>query len=153
MKILKILKDKDLPKEVSEPVSELTSELKEFCIALSMTMRYYNGIGIAAPQVGVLKRIIVIDAPYADIPEDRIYSIMINPEIVQLSEEKQRLREGCLSFPKEYIDTERPLKVTVRWLDTLGETKQYTFVGLPAAVVLHELDHLDGITFRKFNEN
>lgn len=109
------------------------------------TMYAAPGIGLAAPQVGVAKRIIVVDAaPKGQPPQPHC---MANPEIVWASDEDTVYNEGCLSLPEHYADVTRPRAVRVRYLDQNNEIRELQADGLLATCVQHEMDHLDGILF------
>jgi peptide deformylase len=103
------------------------------------------GIGLAAPQVGVTKRILVIDVSPKEGPREPIR--MANPEIVWRSESLAIYEEGCLSLPEQYADVERPEKVRVRYLDEKGAAQEREAEGLMATCIQHEIDHLDGVIF------
>ena len=109
------------------------------------TMYAAPGIGLAAPQVGELKRVIVLDIDREDVKTGPL--LMANPEIIEASDEDVTYEEGCLSVPEHYSDVVRPAKVTVRYLDRDGETQEMACEGLLATCVQHEIDHLDGILF------
>lgn len=109
------------------------------------TMYEAPGIGLAAPQVGVAKRVLVLDI--AKEGETPAPVRLANPEIVWASEEKGAYEEGCLSVPEHYAQVTRPLAVRVRYLDQDNETREIEAGGLLATVVQHEMDHLDGILF------
>jgi peptide deformylase len=102
------------------------------------------GIGLAAPQVGVLKRLIVMDC-IKDGPPEPI--ILFNPEVLWASEDLSIYEEGCLSIPDQYADVKRPAEVTVRWTDETGAAQERQFAGIWATCVQHEIDHLDGKLF------
>lgn len=104
------------------------------------TMKHEDGVGLAAPQVGILKRVLVINVGDGDIE-------LINPVIVETKGE-QREQEGCLSFPGEFGTTLRPMYVAVEGKNRKGETVKYTGEGLKARAFCHEIDHLDGIVFK-----
>jgi peptide deformylase len=109
------------------------------------TMYDAPGIGLAAPQVGVLKRIIVVDVskdPDAPKPMQ-----LVNPEIVWASDELNEYEEGCLSLPDHYSQVTRPARVRVRYMDRDGETQEIETDGLLATCLQHEIDHLDGVLF------
>ncbi len=108
------------------------------------TMYKAPGIGLAAPQVGVDLRVVVVDLMQGDVPAPMT---LINPKIVALSEEQATREEGCLSVPGQYADVTRPARVVVRYTDETGATKQVEAEGLLAACLQHELDHLDGVLF------
>jgi peptide deformylase len=109
------------------------------------TMYAAPGIGLAAPQVGALKRVIVLDIEREELKTGPI--CMANPEIVEASDEDAVYEEGCLSLPEHYSEVVRPAKVTVRYLDRDGARQQMACEGLLATCVQHEIDHLDGILF------
>ncbi len=107
------------------------------------TMYAANGRGIAAPQVGVLQRLFVMDATWKDADPQPV--IFVNPEIVSASEEMSTLAEGCLSIAGDLINVTRPASVVVRWRDVDGGFLEASFDGFSAACVQHEIDHLNGI--------
>jgi peptide deformylase len=109
------------------------------------TMYDAPGIGLAAPQVGVLKRIIVVD-PARDGEAPRPLK-MANPEIVWASEDRKPHEEGCLSLPQEYEMVTRPEKVRVRYVDETNTAREIEAEGLLAVVIQHEMDHLEGVLF------
>ena len=109
------------------------------------TMYAAPGIGLAAPQVGVAKRVLVMDvAEKTEAP--RPYK-MANPEFTWVSDEDAQNEEGCLSVPQHYGDVVRPARVRVRWLDETNQRREQEFSGLAAVCVQHEMDHLDGVLF------
>ena len=133
------LKKKSLPVEtVDAGVRQLMDDMLE-------TMYDAPGIGLAAPQVGVLKRVIVLDIDREDTKTGPLF--MANPEIVEASDEDLSYEEGCLSVPDHYSDVVRPARVTVRYLDRDGKTQELACEGLLATCVQHEIDHLDGVLF------
>jgi peptide deformylase len=109
------------------------------------TMYAAPGIGLAAPQIDVLKRVIVLDIEREDTKTGPLF--MANPEIVEASDEDATYEEGCLSVPEHYADVVRPAKVTVRYLDRDNVQQELTCEGLLATCIQHEIDHLDGILF------
>jgi len=109
------------------------------------TMYVAPGIGLAAPQVGVSERIIVLDIAKADQPRAPLR--MVNPEILWASDERNTYEEGCLSVPEQYAKVVRPKQVRVRYLDETGAPREIDADGLLATVVQHEIDHLDGVLF------
>lgn len=135
---LKILKigDETLRK-VSRPVDNITPRILTLLDDMVETMRAANGAGLAAPQVGVLRRIVVVETE-----EDGLFQL-INPKIIAYSGE-QETEEGCLSVPGRFGITRRPMHVTVRYLNRKGETVDVTASGFLAKAFCHELDHLDG---------
>ena len=108
------------------------------------TMYQAPGIGLAAPQVGVSERLIVLDVADGD---ERRPMILVNPEIVWRSSDRATAEEGCLSLPGQFADVTRPLAVKVRYLTGDGEERELDADGLLARCVQHEIDHLDGILF------
>ncbi len=133
-------------KKVCEPVSEITADLCKLAEDMLQTMYDAPGVGLAAPQVGVLRRVIVMDCvKQADVPPRPI--VMINPEVVWSSENLSTYEEGCLSIPEQYADVQRPERVQVRWLDLDGLTQHEEFDALWATCVQHEIDHLNGKLF------
>ena len=122
------------------PVVRFDDRLAELIEDMKETMQHANGVGLAAPQVGVLRRIVVVDAG------DEIVEL-VNPEIVSKSEEEQTGVEGCLSLPGEYGIVTRPMYVTVRAQDRHGDWYEYDGEELVARCFCHEIDHLDGVLF------
>ncbi|MCL2287338.1 MAG: peptide deformylase [Firmicutes bacterium] len=123
----------------SKTVKEITPAILTLLDDMKETMDIREGVGIAAPQVGMLKRIVVVSY------EDEFYE-MINPEIIE-SEGSQVCNEACLSIPDLCGDIERPMKVTVKATDRNGDEYTVTGEGYMASVFCHELDHLDGILY------
>ena len=122
------------------PVEAITPRVLTLLDDMVETMRAANGCGLAAPQVGVLRRIVVVETEPGEVIE------LINPKIIAFSGE-QKEEEGCLSVPGRAGVTTRPMHVTVRALNRHGETVEYTGSGLLARAFCHELDHLDGKLF------
>ena len=138
---LKIVKIGDSTlRKVCRPVDKITPRILTLLDDMVETMRGANGCGLAAPQVGVLRRIVVVETEPGEVIE------LINPKIIAFSGE-QREEEGCLSVPGRAGITTRPMHVTVRALNRHGETVDYTGSGLLARAFCHELDHLDGKLF------
>lgn len=131
-------------KKVCEPITEITAEVKNLAADMLETMYVAPGIGLAAPQVGVTKRLIVMDC-IKDGPAEPM--VLINPQLVWASEDVSTFEEGCLSLPEQYADVKRPAAVTVRWTDLDGAEQERTFDGIWATCVQHEMDHLDGKLF------
>ena len=135
---LKILKVGDSTlRKVCRPVDTVTPRICTLIDDMIETMRAADGVGLAAPQVGVLRRIVVIETPDEGLFE------LINPKIIAFSGE-QETEEGCLSVPGRWGTTRRPMHVTVRAMNRRGETFDVTGSGLLAKAFCHELDHLDG---------
>ena len=131
-------------KKVCDPVDEITPELRALAADMLETMYDAPGIGLAAPQVGVTKRLIVMDCIKDGPPEPMI---LFNPQVVWSSEDLSTYEEGCLSIPDQYADVKRPAEVQVRWIDEHGAQQERQFAGLWATCVQHEIDHLDGKLF------
>lgn len=125
------------------PVTEITPKIVDLVNDMLETMYEANGVGLAAPQVGMLKRIVVIDVD----PEEVNPYIMINPEIIETSEETQTGEEGCLSVPGKSGVVTRPMRVKARALDLNLEPYEIEGEGLLARAICHELDHLDGVLY------
>jgi peptide deformylase len=133
-------------KKVCAPVPVITDELRRLADDMLETMYDAPGIGLAAPQVGVLKRLLVMDCVKEEGAAPRPM-VLFNPEILWASEETNTYEEGCLSIPDQYADVERPAEVKVRWLDRDGKVQEEHFTGLWATCVQHEIDHLNGKLF------
>ena len=133
-------------KKPCEPVTEITDALREVARDMLDTMYDAPGVGLAAPQVGLLKRLFVMDC-VKDPDEAPRPMVLMNPEIVWSSDDKRVYEEGCLSIPDHYAEIERPAAVTVRWLGLDGGQHEETFEGLWATCAQHEMDHLDGRLF------
>ena len=138
---LKIVKvgDETLRK-VCRPVDKITPRVLTLLDDMVETMRAADGVGLAAPQVGILKRIVVIEVEEGEVIE------LINPKIIAFSGEQEG-SEGCLSVPGRYGIVKRPMHVTVRAMNRYGETVDITGSELLARAFCHELDHLDGALF------
>ena len=135
---LKIVKVGDpVLRSISRPVENITPRILQLIDDMVETMRAADGVGLAAPQVGILRRIVVIETPDEGLIE------LINPKIIAFAGE-QRTEEGCLSVPGKYGVTVRPMHVTVRALNRKGETIEINGSGLLAKAFCHEIDHLDG---------
>ncbi len=133
-------------KKVCAPVTDMTDELRSLADDMLATMYEAPGIGLAAPQVGVLDRLIVMDCIKEEGQAPRPL-IMFNPEVIAGSDDLNTYEEGCLSIPDQYADVTRPAEVDVRWIDRDGNEHTETFSKLWATCVQHEIDHLDGKLF------
>ncbi len=127
-------------------MADLSDELRQLADDMLSTMYAAPGIGLAAPQVGVLDRLIVLDCVKEEGVAPRPL-VMFNPEVVASSDEENTYEEGCLSLPDLYADVTRPKVVDVRWIDRDGNEQSETFDDLWATCVQHEIDHLDGKLF------
>lgn len=132
-------------KLVSEPVGRVDDEIRRLLDDMLETMYAAPGIGLAAIQVGVPKRIVTIDLSRED--EEKAPMCLVDPEILWVSEEMNTYQEGCLSVPEHYDDVERPARVKVRYLDRDGKEQIVEADGLLATCLQHEIDHLDGVVF------
>lgn len=133
-------------KKLCDPVAEITPELAQLADDMLQTMYAAPGIGLAAPQIGVTKRLIVMDCVKGEIDPPRPIALF-NPEITWVSEELSTYDEGCLSIPDQYAEVQRPAEVRVRWLGLDGKHQEEQFAGLWATCVQHEIDHLNGKLF------
>ena len=131
----------EILRKKSREVEEVTDKIRELLDDMVETMHKYNGVGLAAPQVGILKRVIVIDLYDGEEPLQ-----LVNPKIIK-AKGKQEVEEGCLSFPNEYAKMVRPKEVTVEALDRDGKKVIITGKDLLAQALAHEIDHLNGILF------
>ncbi|MGQ3673346.1 peptide deformylase [Xanthobacter sp. TB0136] len=130
---------------ISEPVASLDSETRKLVEDMFDTMYDAPGIGLAAIQVGVQKRVITIDL--AREGEEKNPIALINPEILSTSQETSFYNEGCLSIPEFYEEVERPARVALRFTDLEGAVREVEADGLFATCVQHEIDHLNGVLF------
>ena len=133
-------------KKVCAPVSDLSDDLRALADDMLETMYDAPGIGLAAPQIGILSRLIVMDCVKEE-GVDAQPMVLFNPEIMASSEDLNTYEEGCLSIPEQFADVTRPAEVEVAWIDRDGNPQQQVFDGLWATCVQHEIDHLDGKLF------
>ena len=164
MKILPLVIAPDpLLKKISKPVEKVDDALRQFMDDMVTTMYSESGFGLAAVQVGVLKRILVMDVDYES--EDHHHHhhdhgscggvhvkntnplYFVNPEILEISPELSHYNEGCLSFPGARAEVIRPESVRVKFLDYNGKEQVINLEGIMATCIQHEIDHLNGITF------
>jgi peptide deformylase len=130
-------------RKVSAPVERVDNELRKLADDMLETMYAAPGVGLAAVQVGVSRRLIVLDTAKGENEPPRPL-VLFNPEIIALGSELREHEEGCLSIPGVRIDIERPSSATVRFLDREGKRQELAADGLLATVVQHEIDHLNG---------
>jgi peptide deformylase len=128
-----------------EPVAKVDDALRRLMDDMVETMHDAPGIGLAASQIGVLKRVVVIDLAKKDEPPHPLY--FVNPEVVWSAEERSVYEEGCLSIPEYYEEVERPASVRVRFLDRDGAAQEILAEGLLSTALQHEIDHLNGVLF------
>lgn len=133
-------------KKLCAPVGAITDDIRQLADDMVATMYDAPGIGLAAPQVGVTSRVIVLDAE-KDPAAPRKPLAMVNPEVIWASDALNTYEEGCLSIPDQYAEVTRPASVTVRWTALTGQVEEQTFDGLWATCVQHEIDHLNGRLF------
>ena len=139
-----ILPDKRL-RLVAAPVKKIDADLRALVADMFETMYEAPGIGLAAVQVGVTKRVVVMDLAKKD--EPKAPRVLINPKLTWRSDEKATYEEGCLSIPEFYEEVERPAQVRVKFLDLDGKEQEIEASGLLATCIQHEIDHLDGVLF------
>ena len=132
-------------KGIAEPVGAVDADVQALMDDLLETMYDANGIGLAAPQVGVQKRVIVVDVSRED--NDLGPMALANPEIIWESDEINVHEEGCLSLPEYYAEVERPDEVRIQYLDRDGKSQELKADSILATCIQHEIDHLDGILF------
>ena len=127
------------------PVENITAKTLQLLDDMAETMYDAPGIGLAGPQIGELKRLIVMDCSRDD-EKSELWQ-MINPEVIELSEDNSTLEEGCLSIPGHTAEVSRPDWIKLRFTDIKGKEQQIKAEGLLAACIQHEIDHLNGILF------
>ncbi len=133
----------------AQPVREFGPELQQVIEDMIETMRQAPGVGLAAPQIGVSDRLIVVEYPIDDTQEDspkKLY-VVVNPELKKISEETETATEGCLSIPGMMGDVERALSVTVAGRTRRGQPVKIKTEGWLARIFQHEIDHLDGVVY------
>ncbi len=134
-----------LLRRTAQPVPEITDSIRKLGEDMLETMYDAPGIGLAATQIGVMKRVFVMDcAPEGEEPAPMV---IVNPELTWVSEETETSEEGCLSIPEVYEEVTRPERVRMRWLGLDGETHEQEFGARWAVCIQHEMDHLDGKLF------
>ena len=136
---LKVLKDGDPLLRVKSVPTLINQEVKDLVDNMKETMINENGIGLAAPQVGVNLRVIVIRLNDGTIQE------LINPTIIWYSESRISFEEGCLSIPDQFINVIRSVKIGIKFMDISGKYRKWKLKGMESRVVQHEIDHLDGV--------
>jgi peptide deformylase len=131
-------------KRAAQRVERVDDAIRKLMDDMLETMYAAPGVGLAAPQVGVTKRVLVVDIGKG---EARKPLLMANPGIVSASDELATYEEGCLSFPEQFAEVERPAKVRIRYIDHENEIREVEAEGLLATCIQHEMDHLDGVLF------
>jgi peptide deformylase len=159
MAILEILEIPDPRlRDVAQPIAEVDDGIRQLAADMIETMYAARGIGLAATQLGIDKRILVIDLQERvredEEPEGegegepvRDPHVVINPELLWVSDDLSVYNEGCLSIPEQYAEVERPARCRVRWLDEKGAAHEEELDGLMATCMQHEIDHLNGVLF------
>jgi peptide deformylase len=132
-------------RQVAEPIPAVTDEIKALAKDMLDTMYDAPGIGLAATQIGDMRRIVVMDLSKEGEAPDPI--VMINPEILKYSEDTVTTEEGCLSIPEIYYDVDRPAEITIKYTDLDGKTVEREAKDRLAVCMQHELDHLDGVLY------
>ena len=146
MNIKKILTEPNkILRQISKPVDKVGNEEKKLMDDMLATMYHANGIGLAAIQVGVPKRIIVMDISKNEEKKNPMY--FVNPVIKNKNEQLSTYEEGCLSVPNQFAEIDRPIECEVEYLDYNNKKKNSKFSGLLATCIQHEMDHLEGILF------
>ena len=146
MALKKILTEPNkILRQQSLPVEKVDGELQKLIDDMLETMYAAPGIGLAAIQVGVPKRVIVLDIASKDEPKNPM--CFINPEIIEKSETNSTYEEGCLSVPGQFAEIDRPSKCYLKYLDYYGQPKELKAEGMLATCIQHEMDHLEGILF------
>jgi peptide deformylase len=141
---LVILPDSKL-RLVSEPINDISDEIRKLAEDMLETMYDAPGVGLAAIQIGVPVRMVTMDVSKTE--GERQPMVLLNPEVTWASEEKRAYEEGCLSIPEYYEEVERPDRVRFRYMNLQGETFEQEADGLMATCVQHEIDHLNGVLF------
>ncbi len=134
-------------RKVCEPVTDFGEGTNALAQELLGTMYDAPGLGLAAPQIGVLQRVLVMDCAKTDDGEEPAPICMINPELIEQADDRNAREEGCLSLPRIFVPIERPAAVRVRFQDPDGQVHERDFEGLWGTCVQHEMDHLDGKLF------
>ncbi len=137
-------------KQIAQPVQTIGPDVQKQMDRMLQTMYDAPGIGLAANQVGLLNRVIVMDLADREGGESAEPYFMANPEIIWESEEMSVMEEGCLSIPQQYGEVERPLSVRVKYLDYNGKEGELEASGLLSHCVQHEIDHLNGVLFTDY---
>ncbi len=132
-------------RQISNPISEVNSEIKNLMDDMLETMYEAPGIGLAAVQIGILKRVIVVDVSKDAKKKEPLF--IANPEILSQSKDLISYEEGCLSIPNQFAEVQRPSMCKIKYLNYNGETKELNAEGLLATCIQHEIDHLNGVLF------
>jgi len=146
MSVLEILKEPDpILRKKSDEVSKVDNDIRALMDNMLETMYQAPGIGLAAPQVGILKKVIVIDLAKEDEPKKPLF--IVNPKIIWKSDELSSREEGCLSIPGYFAEVVRPAKCKLQYLDYDGKQQEIEAEDLLSTCIQHEVDHCDGVLF------
>lgn len=140
-------KENPILRKKAEPVTQITKKTLKLIKDMNETMAAANGVGLAAPQVGISERIVLITL------EDKKVLPMINPEILELSKDREWGEEGCLSLPNQWGQVDRATGVIIRFTDIKGQTLTMKFTDFEAREIQHETDHLNGVLFTDYLED
>tara|TARA_B110000438_G_scaffold301625_1_gene357009 strand:+ start:2020 stop:2544 length:525 start_codon:yes stop_codon:yes gene_type:complete len=140
-----LIEPNEMLRKKSLPVEKVDSNLQELMDDMLETMYKAPGIGLAAIQIGVPKRVIVMDIDQKEGQKNPIF--FVNPEIIEKSEQNLTYEEGCLSVPGQFAEIDRPNKCNIKYLDYYGQAKEIKAEGMLATCIQHEIDHLEGILF------
>ena len=140
-----IIEPDPILRKKSVPLEKVDNDLKKLMDDMLLTMYEAPGIGLAAVQIGILKRLIVIDITKEEEKKNPLF--LVNPEIISQSKNKTIYEEGCLSLPGQFAEVERPSECFIKYLDYQGEQKELKATGLLATCIQHEIDHLNGVLF------
>ena len=143
MKLKIIQVGNSILRKESKRISKIDDSIRTLCYDMIETMYANDGVGLSAPQVGILKRIVIMD-------ESGTPRVFINPEIRSTSEERCRMKEGCLSVPNVFLSILRYDSIHIRYRDIEGKPQYETFTDLSARILQHEMDHLDGLIFTDY---
>ena len=135
-----LTEDHKLLRRKAKRIDKVDDTIRNVAISMIKTMIENDGLGLSGNQVGVMKRIIIVSV-------DGEPKVMINPEIVSMSEENCSMTEGCLSFPGQFYDIDRPAELVVKYRSMSGRPMLENYTGITARCIMHEIDHLDGIVF------
>ena len=145
-----VFKPQPILRQISAPIEDINDEIRQLAEDMLETMRASKGVGLAAVQVGIPKRIVVIQIPK---PEEEVAPlILINPEIIAKSEHRTLFKEGCLSIPGIMAEIDRPSEVTIEFMNLEGQRLLLNASGILATCIQHEIDHLNGILFTDYLE-
>ena len=140
-----IIEPDPILRKKSKPLEKVDDEVRKLMNDMLDTMYYAPGIGLAAIQIGILKRIVVIDISKDKEKKEPLF--LVNPEIISKSSKTSTYEEGCLSLPGQFAEVERPAECVLKYIDYSGKKKELKADGLLATCIQHEVDHLNGVLF------